>query len=167
MQAHIKHRVYILLFAKSISVWGQTTIKLQLELKKKSFGCPRPAARHFRVAGFFYFFNIFFFLIHFFFPSFFWFNFFGGSNLKCQTYQFMHLQGSKCVPLPVRSFQYAILYLLNLPFLFSMSKCRSNQILSILKLILKSICTSLQKRLDHPARSLDRWLTHQISFQLT
>ena len=31
----------------------------------------------------------------------------------------------------------------------------------------KAICISLQEGLDHPARSLDRWLSHQISSQLT
>ena len=65
---------------------------------------------------FFFFFNSIFFF--FFLLLLFFFFFCGGSNLKCQTYHFMHLQGSKCVPLPVWSFQYAIRYLLNLQLLF-------------------------------------------------
>ena len=33
--------------------------------------------------------------------------------------------------------------------------------------ILKLICHSLQEGLDRPTRSLDRWLSHQLSSQLT
>ena len=32
---------------------------------------------------------------------------------------------------------------------------------------LKLICHSLQEGLDRPTRSLDRWLSHQLSSQLT
>ena len=33
--------------------------------------------------------------------------------------------------------------------------------------LLKLICHSLQEGLDRPAGSLDRWLSHQLSSQLT
>ena len=100
--------------------------------KKKSFGCPRPPACHFRAALSF----LFFFFCNCFYSIFFFFFFFlgGGSNLKRQTYHFMHFAMIKIRPVASLVFQVRNSVFIKVAiFIFLWQNAvHSNQVLSIL-----------------------------------
>ena len=94
---------------KKISKTWTNLVDLLAKIRK-SFGCPLPPARHFRAARIFL--NCFYFTLIFSGGG------GGGAILKAKHTILCILLGSKSVPLPVCFFHYAILYLLNLSFIF-------------------------------------------------